>query len=197
MELCIATGNPHKVEELQAIFSRHTFRTPAELGIKFEYEETGATFFANAYGKAAALFSQTELPVISDDSGLSLPALGGEPGVYSARYGSEVYGRRLEAPERNRYLLSRLEGVEERDAFFVCCMVAILEEYRFFTVQETLHGTIIDSPAGEGGFGYDPIFYLPRRERTVAQLPEGEKNRISHRGKAGAQLSRLLDAADT
>ena len=197
MELCIATGNPHKVEELQAIFSRHTLRTPAELGIEFEYEETGSSFFANAYGKAAALSAQTNLPVIADDSGLSLPALGGEPGVYSARYGSKVYGRLLEAPERNRYLLSRLEGIDERDAFFVCCMVAILEQYRFFTVQETLHGTIIDRPAGKGGFGYDPIFYLPRRECTVAQLPEGEKNRISHRGKAGAQLSRLLDAADT
>jgi XTP/dITP diphosphohydrolase len=192
MELCIATGNPHKVEELQAIFPDHRLRTPAELGIDFEFEETGSTFFANAYGKAAALYPRAGMPVIADDSGLSLPALGGEPGIYSARYGSELYGRRLEADERNRYLLSRLEGVEERDAFFVCCMVAILAEYRFFCVQETLHGTIIDTPEGEGGFGYDPIFYLPERGATVAQLPEGEKNRISHRGKAGARLARLL-----
>jgi XTP/dITP diphosphohydrolase len=131
-------------------------------------------------------------PVLADDSGLSLPGLGGEPGVYSARYGSEVYGEKLDAPVRNRYLLSRLKGIEDRRAFFVCCMVAVLEEYRFYTVQETLHGEIVDTPSGRGGFGYDPIFYLPERERTVAQLPEGEKNRISHRGKAGAVLNSLL-----
>jgi XTP/dITP diphosphohydrolase len=192
MELYIATGNPHKVEEMQAIFRDHSLRTPEELGLDFEYEETGTTFFDNAYGKAAELFRLSGKPVLADDSGLSLPGLGGEPGVYSARYGSEVYGEKLDAPARNRYLLSRLKGIEDRRAFFVCCMVAVLEEYRFYTVQETLHGEIVDTPSGRGGFGYDPIFYLPERERTVAQLPEGEKNRISHRGKAGAVLNRLL-----
>ena len=193
MELYIATGNIHKVRELQAIFHTHRLHTPADIGIDFHYEETGDTFFANAYGKAQSLFRTVGMPVIADDSGLSLPALGGEPGVYSARYGSDIYGRRLEAAERNRFLLSRLEGISDRRAFFVCCMVAVLEEYRFYTVQETLHGTIIDTPAGSGGFGYDPVFYLPDRQLTVAQLPEEDKNKISHRGKAGERLARLID----
>ena len=192
MEIYIATENTHKVEELKAIFSDHTLVTPHERGMEYYYEETGSSYFENAYGKAEALFRTVRAPVMADDSGLSVPAIDGAPGVYSSRYGSPGDGQKLETPERNRYLLSKMEGIEDRRAFFVCCMVLILEVYRFFTAQETVNGIITTEPSGTGGFGYDPLFYLPTHECTVAQLPETEKNRISHRGKAGARLCGLI-----
>jgi len=192
MEILLATENMHKVEELRAIFSGDTLVTPKERGIDYYFEETGTTYFENAYGKAKTLYDSHELPVISDDSGLSVPALGGAPGIYSSRYGAPEAGKKLETKERNRYLLSKMEGLEQREAFFVSCMVLILSEYRFFVAQETVHGIITEEPRGEGGFGYDPLFYLPSHDCTVAELPEEEKNRISHRAKAGARLRRLL-----
>jgi XTP/dITP diphosphohydrolase len=135
--------------------------------------------------------------VLADDSGLSLPALGGAPGIYSARYGSDLNaaGEELSAEERNSYLLSQIAGRKDRSAFYVCCMVLIIETYRFFTVQETWHGEITDRPAGRGGFGYDPVFYLPEYGMTAAELSEDEKNRLSHRGKAAAMIDRLLSGA--
>ena len=194
MEIFLATENRHKVEELGAIFAGHRLVTPGERGIDYYFEETGSSYFENAYGKAMALFEKVVGPVLADDSGLSVPALDGAPGIYSSRYGSPREGQKLETPERNRYLLSKMEGIEERRGFFVCCMVLVLEEYRFLVAQETVDGIITGEPRGEGGFGYDPLFYLPSHECTVAQLSEKEKNRISHRGKAGKRIRTLLDA---
>ncbi|MFO7849352.1 MAG: RdgB/HAM1 family non-canonical purine NTP pyrophosphatase [Spirochaetia bacterium] len=200
MEIYLATENTHKVRELKAIFADHRIITPKEAGIDYSFEETGTTYFENAYGKARALFDKVQAPVIADDSGLSLPALDGAPGIYSSRYGSPGDGQKLETPERNRYLLSKtahLQKEEDREAFFVSCMVLILEDYRFFTAQETVDGVLTTEPRGGGGFGYDPLFFLPSYGRTVAELPEEEKNRISHRGKAGARLASLLAGMDT
>lgn len=196
MEILLATNNDHKKTEIEKILLPHTIVLPKEAGIDFSFEETGTTYFENAYGKAWTLFQQAGKPVIADDSGLSIPALKGEPGIFSSRYGSETAGRILEQDERNRYLLEKLEGITERSAFFVCCMVLILEEFRFFTAQETVHGEIIHEPVGTGGFGYDPVFYIREMDKTVAELGEGEKNRISHRGRAGARIKTILDALE-
>jgi XTP/dITP diphosphohydrolase len=142
--------------------------------------------------KARSLGNQAEYPVLADDSGLSIPALNGEPGIFSARYGSEETGRNLEAGERNAYLLEKMKGVKNRQGFFVCAMVLYLSPYRFFIAQETMDGIITESPRGEGGFGYDPVFFLPEYGQTVAELPWELKNQISHRGKAGARIRSIL-----
>jgi XTP/dITP diphosphohydrolase len=198
MEIVLASGNRHKKKEFQAIFHGHTLLLPAELGIEFYHNETGASFLENALGKARTLqglMRQAGIgarPVISDDSGICLPALGGEPGIYSARYGQKETGRSLTDGERNEFLLDRMRGVRDRGAFFVCAMVLLFEEYRFFTAQETLPGLLAQTPSGQGGFGYDPLLYLPQRGCTVAELGEEEKNRISHRAKAAEALLILI-----
>ncbi len=194
MEILVATENTHKMEELSVIFDGHTLLTPKTKGIDYSFEETGETFLANAYGKAMALYEQAEEPVIADDSGLVVPALGGEPGVYSARYGSPGGGVKLDTPARNQYLLDKMEGLGDRRAFFVCCMVLVLSPERFFVAQETLPGEIIHAPRGTNGFGYDPLFYLADYQKTVAELPESEKNKISHRGRAGVRLQAVLES---
>jgi XTP/dITP diphosphohydrolase len=190
MMIWFATGNPHKQGELAAILEGHQIRTPEE-GC-FEPEETGASFLENALVKARALYRQGRSPVIADDSGLCVDALGGRPGIFSARYGSGG-GRTLDAGERNALLLGELEGHSRRSARFVCAMVLLLTEDRFFVAQETLEGEIVRESRGSGGFGYDPLLYLPGRGCTVAELPEGEKNRISHRGKAGRLIREILE----
>lgn len=138
-----------------------------------------------------ALRALVDLPVLADDSGLCVEALGGEPGIRSARYGASG-GARLDDGDRNRYLLGLLEGAVDRDARFVCCLVLMLTADRWFAFQETLEGSITRSPAGAGGFGYDPVFYVPQAGKTVAELPDAVKDRISHRGKAGARARAVL-----
>ncbi len=191
----LATNNEHKRFELQNILTGITLKTPAEEGIDFDCDETGSTFLENSMLKARTLYELTGKPVIADDSGLCVKGLDGEPGIYSARYGSPEGGPDLESPERNAFLLKNMEGLigaEQRAATFVCCMSAIINDYRIYTVQETMEGYIAEKPYGAGGFGYDPVFFLPEYNKTVAELPEGEKNKISHRGRAARQLEKLL-----
>ena len=200
MNIIAATGNKHKKIELSAIFTGHTILTPDEIGIlDFDPEEVEESFLGNSLGKAQALRDLIsgredlgEFAVLADDSGLCVRALGGGPGIFSARYGSDVFGRMLESPERNGYLLEQMAGMTDRKASFVCCMSLILDEYRIYTVQEQLDGEIIGEEVGTGGFGYDPVFYLPAYGKTVAELPPELKNAISHRGKAGKLLAALL-----
>jgi len=203
MDLLLATNNEHKRTELAQIFNTHRLVTPANFGISFDYEETAETFRENALGKALALRDQciragvaeaAGLPVIADDSGLCVAALDGRPGVRSARYGSPDGGRtELPSAQRNQLLLGELSDAADRSAFFVCCMVAVYEPHRFSIVQETFEGTIATGPSGSGGFGYDPIFFLPDRGKSVAELADDEKNRISHRGKAAAAMAQMLE----
>ncbi|MDR0657244.1 MAG: RdgB/HAM1 family non-canonical purine NTP pyrophosphatase [Treponema sp.] len=207
MTLWFATGNIHKKQELAAILQAASPGTelliPGEAGIGFAPEETGATFLENALIKARALYRLAAAagkagPVIADDSGLCVDALGGRPGIYSSRYGSTGQyggGDKLGDGERNALLLAELGDNPLRNARFVCAMVLLLKEDRFFAVQETLEGELVSSPdaaRGEGGFGYDPILFIPGLGRTVAELSEGEKNRISHRGKAARAIARIL-----
>jgi XTP/dITP diphosphohydrolase len=186
-----ATGNGHKRGELAAILPGTELRIPSDTGIAFEPEEDAETFLDNAMKKAYTLYRLVREPVIADDSGLCVDALGGRPGVHSARYGAED-GRRLEAPERNALLLGELCGERNRRARFVCAMTLLLDENRFFAVQETLEGELLLEQRGSGGFGYDPLLYLPDQGCTVAELPASVKNRISHRAKAAGALRGYL-----
>ncbi len=192
MEIILASNNRHKHDEFARLFPGHIILLPHEAGIEFDFEENGKSFLENAFGKAMALFSIARRPVISDDSGLCVPALGGKPGIYSSRYGSDG-GPVLEAPARNAYLLSKMEGIEDRRAYFVCCLVLVLEESRFFIAQETVNGQITHAPRGVHGFGYDPLFLVPHTGKTIAELPDEEKDRLSHRGRAAQRILSMLE----
>lgn len=191
MKIYFASGNAHKKEELARILPDHTIVIPADEGIPFDPEETETTFFGNSLIKARTLFEITGKPVIADDSGICVDALGGAPGVLSARYGSEN-NQKLDTAGRNRLLLSRMEGIKNRTCRFVCNMVLYVATDRFYSVQETLEGTLVTDNRGTGGFGYDPLVLVPALGRTVAELTPEEKDELSHRGKAGRVIARLL-----
>jgi len=195
MELLLATNNEHKHREFLRLFPGCRIVLPRDVGIAFDFEEGEESFLSNALGKARALFRLAARPVMADDSGLTVDALAGAPGVYSARYGSVERGRNLSAAERNAFLLERLAGVKERGAAFVCCLVLVLSEDRFLVAQETVRGLIAEAPRGANGFGYDPLFLVPGTGKTIAEIPEVEKDAISHRGRAARRMAALLDAA--
>ena len=194
MTIVIATGNRHKAEEFSRIFSDHRIVLPADRGIMFDPEETATTFYGNALIKARTLFELMGEPVIADDSGICVDALNGEPGVYSARYGA-TNGIELSAEDRNKLLLSRMKGIPDRTARFVCNMVLYYGPDRFVSVQETLEGSIVsESGSGSGGFGYDPVLYLPEYGKTVAELSDDQKDLVSHQGKAARKLQIFLNS---
>jgi XTP/dITP diphosphohydrolase len=151
-------------------------------------KEEGATFLDNALLKAAYVAKATGLPALADDSGLVVPALGGEPGVYSARYGGKATDR-----ERNVYLLERMRGLkgEARRAYFVAVLVLAYPDGHAESYEGRVEGVILEAPRGEGGFGYDPLFYVPEAGKTFAEMTLEEKARYSHRGRA---LEALLKA---
>ncbi len=191
-ELLLASNNDHKHAEFVRLFPGVRIVRPREIGVGFDFAEDGASFLANALGKARALYGMTRRPVIGDDSGLCVAALGGEPGIRSSRYGADGT-RQLGTPERNALLLSRLAGAADRRAYFVCCLVLVYGEERFIAVQETVHGEIAAAARGVNGFGYDPLFLLPDRRVTIAELPDAEKDLVSHRGRAARRLRVMLD----
>ena len=191
MHVYLASGNRHKQEEFAAILKEHHISLPVDAGIIFDPEETGTTFLENALLKARVLYESVQCPVIADDSGLCIDALDGKPGIYSARYGMKD-GVQLDAHARNTLVLQQMEGIENRSCRFVCCIAVMLDAHRFFTVQETCEGVIAKSESGQHGFGYDPIVYLPKIGKTVAELTAQEKNELSHRGKAGRLVAQLL-----
>ncbi len=195
-ELLLASNNEHKHREFVRLFPGVRIVVPRDLGIAFSFEEQADTFLANALGKARALFRAARRPVIADDSGLCVDALGGAPGVLSNRFGAQPGGPSLETPRRNALLLDRLKGVGRRAAHFVCCLVLFLEDERFLVAQETVHGTIAAAPRGTNGFGYDPLFELSGRGVTLAEVPDAEKDAVSHRGRAARRMRALLAAGD-
>jgi len=200
-------------------------KIPSDAGLDFDPDENGNTFLDNALIKAAALHKLLEErrpslyksgdPVIADDSGICVDALNGRPGVLSARYcgpdtiilndssnrssGSRRQNLKLKDAERNALLLSELGSNPRRKARFVCAMVLYFSPDHFYIAQETLEGELVknaESGRGSGGFGYDPILYIPCLDRTVAELSEEEKNRLSHRGKAGRVIANILGNRD-
>ena len=161
----------------------------AELGLTLEVEETGETFEANARLKAKAVMEATGLPAIADDSGLCVDALGGAPGVYSARYGGEG----LDDAGRYQLLLNALRGQTNRAAHFHTTIVCAFPNGDELVVDGDCAGTIAFVPMGEGGFGYDPVFFVPELRKTFSQLTAEEKAAISHRGKALRELKGALE----
>ena len=195
-EILFASNNDHKRREFLRLFPGVSLLTPRDIGVGFDFEENGETFLANAQGKAMALFQAARRPVIADDSGLCVRSLGGKPGILSSRFGAGPDGAPLDAPRRNAYLLNLMKGISDREAYFVCCIVLILGEARWLAAQETVHGSIAHEPRGENGFGYDPLFVLPDRGKTIAELPNHEKDAISHRGRAARRVMAALRSED-
>ncbi len=192
MIIYVASNNAHKLEEIRLALPGHDIRKPADAGIQFDFPEDADTFIGNSTGKALALWRLLGQPVLADDSGLCVDALGGRPGVLSARYGSKDGSSPLESPERNELLLQEMLGQKNRACRFVCCMSLVISADRLFVAQETCEGVLLESPRGSGGFGYDPLVYLPALGRSVAELTALEKNRVSHRGRAIVRISALM-----
>ena len=190
VEIVLASNNPHKVTEVRRILNRVAVRTPAELGVSFAFEETGSTYDQNALGKARHLHGLVGMPTLADDSGLAVAALGGAPGVRSARFAPP--GEELDDAGRCAYLLSLLHGAADRSAAFICCIAIVLDAQRLLLVQERVAGRIAQQPRGARGFGYDPVFLVGGGGRTMAELSGAEKDRVSHRGRALRRAGALL-----
>lgn len=191
--LLLATTNEHKLNEFRTIFQDLplTLLSPRDVRLALDVEETGTTFAENALLKAHAYARAANMLALADDSGLEIDALGGAPGVYSARFA----GRETSYAERFRLILARLRAVpsSQRTARFRCAL-ALAEPSGYARVVEgTIEGLIAENPRGENGFGYDPIFLVPEAGRTTAEMSPEEKNRISHRGRAAAAARRLLE----
>ncbi len=182
MKFVLATRNAGKLREMAHILEALGIEvvSPQDLGLDLEVEETGETFAENAMLKARAVCAAARLPAIADDSGLCVDALNGGPGVYSARYGGEG----LDDTDRYRLLLNSMKGQTTRAARFDCAIACVFPNGDELTAEGTCPGTIAFAPMGEGGFGYDPIFFVPEKAKTFSQLTEEEKAEISHRGKA-------------
>jgi XTP/dITP diphosphohydrolase len=188
-ELIIATNNQHKLREFSGIFgTEYNLKSLKDINYKNEIIENGSTFIENSLIKCREVYNERKIPVISDDSGLCVEALNGEPGIYSARFG----GNGLTDQNRCRLLLEKLNGIENSKASFVCALVLYMNPNRIYIVQEEVRGEIISGMRGDNGFGYDPIFYLKDFNKTMAELSENEKNSISHRGKAVKIMKNIL-----
>lgn len=182
MKVVLASHNQKKMVEMKAILSQMGVEvlSQAEVGVDLEPEETGTTFEENARIKARAVMEAAGLPAIADDSGLMVDALNGEPGVYSARYGGEG----LDDTGRWQLLLKNMAGEENRACKFVSVICCAFHDGGEVMARGECPGILAQGPSGDGGFGYDPIFYLPQLGKTMAQLTPAEKNQISHRARA-------------
>ena len=182
MKFVLASQNRHKLREMQDILSAHSIEVvlEADIGLQVEVEETGETFAENAMLKAKAVMEASGLPAIADDSGVCVDALNGAPGVYSARYG----GPELDDVGRYRLLLANMQGARTRAAHFTSCIACVFPNGDTIEAEGICPGTIAFAPQGGGGFGYDPVFFLPELRKTYAQLTPEEKAAVSHRGKA-------------
>ena len=182
MKYVLATHNPGKLKEMGAILARFGVEvvSPKDLGLTVDVEETGTTFAENAMLKAKAICAAAQLPAIADDSGLCVDALNGGPGGYSARYGGEGLD------DRGRYLLllNNMRGQTTRAAHFACAIACAFPNRDTLTAEGRCDGTIAFAPMGDGGFGYDPVFFVPEKAQTFGQLTAEEKSAISHRGRA-------------
>ncbi len=183
MKIVAATGNPHKLREIREILAGMEIVSEAEAGFTDEIEETGKTFLGNALLKARAVAAATGLPALADDSGLCVEALGGAPGVYSARYAALFAPAGWTAGNR-ALLLRNLEGETNRRAYFACAVALVFPDGREVTAEGRSYGEILYAPRGEGGFGYDPLFYSEELKKSFAEAGEEEKNGVSHRGRA-------------
>ncbi len=190
MDILAATNNDNKLREIRAVMA-DTCRIVSlrQAGIESDPEETGETFEENARIKARSGMKLSGMPCIADDSGLQVSALGGEPGIRSARYA----GGHGDDGANNRLLLQNLRGAADRSARYVCVICLALPDGREFISQGTCEGSILLEPVGRSGFGYDPLFLCPEYGRSYAQITPEEKNRISHRAKALQGIKKIID----
>lgn len=192
VEILIATNNAHKVEEISSALAGLSVKliTPRDLGLSGDVIEDGSTFVQNARIKANAFFGKTKAFILADDSGLKVDALGGEPGIHSARYA----GEQGNYSANNNKLLQELRDVPEsaRGAHFVCTMVLLAPEGQEWVIEGRCDGKIISEFKGKAGFGFDPLFFVPELNKTMAELSMAEKNEISHRGRAIQKLRAIL-----
>lgn len=194
-KIIFATGNEGKMKEIRLLLEDLGVRILSlkEAGIHLEIQENGKTFEENAVIKARTVMKETGALVLADDSGLEIDYLNGEPGVYSARYLGEDTSYRI----KNQNLIDRLRGVpeEKRTARFVCVIAAVFPDGRILTTRGTIEGIIGYEERGDGGFGYDPIFWLPEYGCSTAELSMEKKNELSHRGKALSAMKKELRKA--
>ena len=191
MKLVLASKNKKKLEEMRQILSALGVEviSEADAGVDVDVEETGTTFAENAALKARAVCKASGLPAIADDSGLCVDALNGAPGVYSARYGGEG----LDDVGRYKLLLDNMRGMTDRRGGFVSAICCAFPNGDEITAQGECRGTLAYAPKGENGFGYDPIFFIPEKKKTFAELTAQEKHEISHRGKALREFKEKLE----
>jgi len=196
MRVVLASKNAHKLREISAITEKFNIELvlQSELGLDLDVEENGTTFEENSYIKANAVMQATGLPALADDSGIAVDALNGEPGIYSARYG---FDDSLDDYGRLCLLLKNMEQVpdDRRQAQFVCVITLVTPEGEVIRARGEAHGILLRQTAGQGGFGYDPIFYYPPLGKTFAELAPEEKNKVSHRAAALVLLNEKLREA--
>ena len=188
-KLVLASGNKHKIKEIAEMLPEFDVVGYKDLGFDFEIEENGKTFYDNALIKAKTVCEQLNLPCLADDSGICVDALGGAPGIYSARYAGDGVDE-----HNNELLLKNLEDKENRKAKFVCCMVYYNTEGEIVTATGETHGEILFAPQGENGFGYDPIFYSYDLKKCMGVASAEEKNSVSHRFRAIEGIKNKLKA---
>lgn len=198
MSWILASSNPGKLQEFQDALPRVTLESMQQHNLHELPPETGITYEANALIKATYACQQTGLPALADDSGLEVDALGGAPGVYSARYGREVLGEDADDRARLRYLLERLRSIPSdkqanRRARFMCVLVLAFPDDTLITSKGVCYGSIVEAARGEGGFGYDPVFLSDDLGKTFGEASREEKSRISHRAQALQGLREWLD----
>ena len=185
MKVVLASKNKHKLVEISKITEKFDMELvlQSELGVDIDVEETGTTFEENSFLKAEAVMKATGLPALADDSGIAVDALNGEPGVYSARYG---FDDSLDDWGRLQLLLKNTEHVPDgqRQAQFVCVITMVTPEGKTIQARGEIHGELLRAPAGENGFGYDPIFYYPPYGKSTAEMSPEDKNQVSHRANA-------------
>ncbi|MBQ6890852.1 MAG: RdgB/HAM1 family non-canonical purine NTP pyrophosphatase [Oscillospiraceae bacterium] len=196
MKVVLASKNRHKLVEISRILEKLDIQLvlQSELGVDIDVEETGTTFEENSFLKAQAVMQATGLPALADDSGIAVDALNGEPGIYSARYG---FDDTLDDWGRLLLLLKNTENVPDgqRQAQFVCVITLVTPEGEVIQARGEAHGELLRQAAGQGGFGYDPIFYYPPFGKTFAEVTAEEKNQVSHRAVAlKAMYEKLKEA---
>ncbi len=196
MKVVLASKNQHKLVEISRILEKLDIQLvlQSELGVDIDVEETGRSFEENSFLKAEAVMKATGLPALADDSGIAVDALGGAPGIYSARYG---FDDSLDDWGRLLLLLKNTENVPDgqRQAQFVCVITLVTPEGEVVQARGEVHGELLRQAAGQGGFGYDPIFYYPPFGKTFAEVTAEEKNQVSHRAVAlKAMYEKLKEA---
>ena len=185
--IVLASGNAHKIKEISDMLPEFEVIGYKDLGFDFEIEENGKTFYENALIKAKAVAEALNLPALADDSGICVDALNGEPGIYSARYA----GDGIDA-HNNELLLKNMQGIENRKAKFVCCMVFYKPNGEIITATGETHGKILDKCYGSNGFGYDPLFFSDELNECLGIASAEKKNTISHRYRAISALREKL-----